>query len=75
MTSNQTCLTVAIDNNIISEGLFFNLAQKPWFKKVLDLSRNMSKVYQYPNRNLISKDILNVIHDQNMARKLSLVKK
>ena len=35
----------------------------------------MSKSYQPPSRNLISKDILYVIHDQNMERNLSLIKK
>ena len=35
MTSNETCLTVAIADLIISEGLSFNLSQKPRFKKVL----------------------------------------
>ena len=75
MTSNETCPTVEIANPIISEGLSFNLAQKPRFKKVLDLARNVSKFYQPPNRKLISKDILDVIHDQNMERNLSLIKK
>ena len=75
MIYNQTCLTVAIADLIISEGLSFNLSQKPRFKKVLDLARTVSKCYQPPNRKLISKDILDVIHDQNMERNLSLIKK
>ena len=73
MTSNETCLTVAISDLIISEGLSFNLSQKPRFKKVLELSKTVSKFYQPPNRKLISKDILDVIHDQNMERNLSLI--
>ena len=75
MTSNETRLTVAIADIIISEGLSFNLYQKPRFKKVLELARTVSKCYQPPNRNLISKDLLDVIHDQNMERNLSLIKK
>ena len=75
MTSNETRLTVAIFNLIISEGLSFNLSQKPRFKKVLDLSRTVSICHQPPNRKLISKYILDVIHDQNMKRNLSLIKK
>ena len=75
MTSNETRLTVAIADLIIYEGLSFNLSQKPRLKKVLDLERTVSKFYQPPNRNLISKDILDTIHDQNMERKLSLIKK
>ena len=66
MTSNETRLTVAIADLIISEGLSFNLSQKPRFNKVLELARTVSKCYHPPNRNLISKDLLDVIHDQNM---------
>ena len=39
--SNETHLTVAITDIIISEGLSFNLSQKPRFKKVLDLARTV----------------------------------
>ena len=42
---------------------------------MLDLARNVSKCYQLPNRNIIHKDILYVIHGQNMERNLSLIKK
>ena len=48
MTSNETCLTVATADIIISEGLSFNIFQKPRFKKVLDLERTSSKSYQPP---------------------------
>ena len=75
MTSNETQLTVAIADLIISEGLSFNLSQKPRFKKVLELARTVSKCYQPPNRNLIPKDLLDVIHDQNMESNLSLIEK
>ena len=75
MTSNETRLTFTITDIIIYEGLSFNLSQKPRFKKVLDLARNVSKCYQPPNRNIISKYILYVIHDHNMERNLSLIKK
>ena len=44
MTSNEARLTVEISDIIISEGLSFNKSQKPRFKKVLDLARNVSKV-------------------------------
>ena len=75
MTYNETRLTVAMADLIISEGLSFNIYQKPRFKKVLELARTVSKCYQPPNRKLISKDLLDVIHDQNMERNLSLIKK
>ena len=75
MTSNETRLTVAIAYLIISEGISFNIYQKPRFKKVLDLERTFSKCYQFPNRKLTSKDVLYVIRDQNMERNLSLIKK
>ena len=75
MTYNETRLTVAIAGFIISEGLSFNIYQKYRFKKVLDLAKTVSKCYQPTNRNLISKDLLGVIHDQNMERNLSLIKK
>ena len=74
-TSNETRLTAAIADLVISKGIYFNLAQKPRFKKVIELARTVSKCYQHHDRKLISKDILNVIHDQNMERKLSLIKK
>ena len=74
MTSNETRLTVAISDLIISEGLSFNLSQKPRFKKVLDLARNVPKSYQPPNRKLICKDILDVINDQNTERNFSFLK-
>ena len=75
MTSNEKRLTVAIADLIISEGLSLNISQKPRFKKVLYLERNVSKCYQPPNRKLLSKDSLDVIHDQNMERNLILINK
>ena len=75
MTSNETRLTVAITGLIISEGLSFNINQKAILKKVRDLARTVSKCYHPPNINLIYKDLLNVIHDQNTESNLSLIKK
>ena len=75
MNYNETQITVAIANLIISEGFSFNLSQKPRFKKALDLARTVSKIYHPPNRKLISKGLLDVIHDQNMERNFSLIKK
>ena len=75
ITSNDTCLTIAIADLIISEGLPFNLSQKPRFKKVLELSRNVLKTYIPPNRKLIPKELLDVIHEQNMKRNLAMIKK
>ena len=66
MTSNEKRVTVSISDIIISEGLSFNISQKPRFKKVIELARNVSKCYQPPNRKPISTDLLDVIHDQNM---------
>ena len=42
---------------------------------MIELARTVSKFYQPPNRNLISKDLLDVIHDHNMERNLSLIEK
>ena len=42
---------------------------------MLELARTVSKCYQPPNIKLISKDILDVIHDQKMESNLSLIKK
>ena len=75
MTSNETHLTVAIADLIISGGLYFNIAQKLRFKKLLDLARNVSKRYQIPNRQLKFNDILDLIHDHNIERNLSFIKK
>ena len=75
MTSNETRLTVAIADPIISEGVSFNIAQKPRLKKVIDLAINMSKYYQPPNRYLIPKDLLDLINNQIIERNLILIKK
>ena len=75
MTSNDTRLTVAITDLIIYENLSLNLSQKHRFKKVLGLERDVSKCYQPPDRKFIYKYLLVVIHDQNMERNLSLIKK
>ena len=75
MPSDKTRLTVAIAGIIISKVLSFNQAQKPRFNKVLDLARTLSKCYQPPNRKIIYKDLLDAIHDHNMERNLSLIKK
>ena len=66
MTSNETHITVANADLIVSESLSFNLSLKPWFKKVLALARTVSKFYQPLNRNLTSKYFLYVINDHNM---------
>ena len=68
ITSNDNCLTIAISDLIISEGLYFNLDQKPRFKKLLELSRNVLKTYIPPKRKLIPKELFDVIHEQNMKR-------
>ena len=75
ITSNDTRLTIAIADLIIPEVLPFNLDQKPRFEKVLELSRNVLKTYIPPNSKLISKELLDVIHEQNMKRNLAMIKK
>ena len=75
ITSNETDLKVSIANLVIYKGLYFNISQKPRFKKVPDLAIHVSKFYQPPYRKLIYKDLLDVIHDQNMERNLILIKK
>ena len=72
---NETCLTATVADLVVSEGLSFNFDQKPRFKKVLYLERNLSKGYNPPIIKLIFKDILDVIHDQNTQRKLIMIKK
>ena len=62
ITSNETRFTISKSDIIISEGLSYNLVQKPQFKKVLESTRNVSKTNIPPNRNLISKYIVDVIH-------------
>ena len=75
ITSNETRLNIAIADIIISEGLSFNTAQKPRFKKILELARNVSKTYIPSNRKLIYKEILDVIHEHNTKRNLAMIKK
>ena len=75
ITSNDTHITIAIAYFIISEGLPFNISQKPKFKKVLEFSRNVLKTYITPNGKVISKELLDVIHEQNMKRNLAMIKK
>ena len=73
MTSNKTRLTISISDFIISEGLSFDLSQKPRFKKVLELERSVSNNYIPPNINLLPKELLDVIHEQNMKRNLAMI--
>ena len=55
ISSNETRLTIDIYDIIILEGLFFNLSQKPGFKKLMEFASNISKNYIHTNRNLIFK--------------------
>ena len=73
MNFNETRLTIAIYDFLISEGLYFNISQKPRLKNVLDLGKTVSNSYQPPNRKLIYKDLLDVIHDLNTERNLILI--
>ena len=41
----------------------------------MELSRNVSKTYISPNRKLIPKELLDVIHEQNMKSNLAMIKK
>ena len=75
ITSNDTRLTIAIADLIISEGLPFNPSQKTIFNNSLELSRNVLKTYIPPNRKIISKELLDVIYEQNMKRNLAIIKK
>ena len=74
ITSNKTRLTISISDIIISEGLLFSFSQKPKFKRILELARNVYKTYIPPNINLIYKELLDVIHEQNTKRGLSIIK-
>ena len=74
MTFNETHLTVAIADLIISEGLSFNIAQKPRFKKFLDLARNVSKRLSTFKHKSYIQGFLDVIHDHNMERNLILIR-
>ena len=75
ITLKETGLTVTIADFIISEGLSFNISWKPRSNEVIELARNVSKCYHHPNIKIIPKDLLNVIHDQNMERNLISIKK
>ena len=63
ITSNETYLTIAIYDLIIYEGLSFNLAQKPIFKNILELARNVLRDYNPLNIKLVSKYFVGVIHE------------
>ena len=65
MTSNEVRLIVSISDIIISEGISYNISQKPRLKKVINLARNVSKCYQPPNGKIIPKDIMDIIHNHN----------
>ena len=75
MNSNKTRLTISISDLIILEVLSFNIDQKPILKKVLELARNVSKTCITPNINIISKELLNVIHEYNTKINLATIKK
>ena len=64
-----------IDDTIISKGFYFNISQKPKFKKIIDLAKNLSKGYRHPNRNLTYKDLQDIIHDHNMESNIILIEK
>ena len=70
---NDIRITIVISDLIISEGIYFNLSQKPRLDKVLELSRNISKTYITPNRNLISKELLDAILEHNTKRNLAII--
>ena len=72
--SNETRLTIGIDDLIVLEILSFNISQKPIFEKLLELARNVCNAYITLNRNLISRGILDVIHEQNMKINLAMFK-
>ena len=38
------------------------------------MSRNVTKTYIAPNRNILSKELLDVIHEQNTKRNLAIIK-
>ena len=75
ITSNETRLTIAVSDVIISEGLSLNIYQNKIFKKVLEFSRNVSKTYIRPDRKIISKELLDVIHEHNTKSNLAMIKK
>ena len=39
------------------------------------MSRNVSKTYIHTNRKLVSKELIDFIHEQNMERNLAMIKK
>ena len=55
ITSNNIHITIAISDLIISEGLSFNLYQKPRFKNLLELAINVPKKYIPTKKKLIPK--------------------
>ena len=73
ITSNETHLTIAIADTIISVSLSFNIHQKTRFKKVLGLARHVPKTYITPNRKVTSKELLDVIYEQNMKINSSMI--
>ena len=75
INSNKTRLNVTVHDIIISEGMFFNIDRKPIFRKVLYLARNVFKSYIPLNTNLVPKELLDVIHEQNMKSNLTMLKK
>ena len=72
ISSHESHLTIEIYGIIISKGFTFNISQKTRFKKVLDLAINVSNGCQSLKK---IKNILNLIHDQNIQRKLVMIKK
>ena len=73
ITSKDTRLTIAITDIIISDVLYFNISQKPRFNKVLDSERNIYNTYITSNINIVSKKLLDVIHEYNMKINLGMI--
>ena len=60
---------------IISEGLSFNIPKNPILKKVLELERYVSNNHIHPDRKLIYKELLDVIHAHTIKSNLAMIKK
>ena len=54
---------------------FFNIYQKPQFKKVLVLAKNISNFHNPQNINIFTKNLLDVINYENIKRNLIMIKK
>ena len=62
---------MAIADFILSCGLPFRIADHPKFRYMCESVRSTSNEFKYPNRNIISTDLMNAIYESSKKNLLT----